>query len=913
MILEDDCVKVVDFGLARVATNEGATITGTGRMVGSVHYMSPEQCRGGNVDARSDLYSLACVLFEAIAGVPPLVADSIIPLLQKHLQDQPPSLAEANPSIEIPAGLEKVLEMALSKDLSARQQSADQFKFHLEFVLDGQGDKIARKLPSRATARPSVRGRLTASLCSLLLLGVLLAAVSQRLSANNVSLNSTPPRWSGKFNQAITAEGPNRALLFEKLLQFVRSSGPRGIPTQQLSTVYLVGSHGYTAKGQLKEAAKILQEGRSVLEKTKDRESLAQVEVEYASVLMSLFQLDAAQKVLKSVLNKQIHLSNSGMIPRAYEKLSSCAESKVDLPRAEKYLSLAAKYYQRCREHAAELECLTRLVLLACALGDNESFDSYRKTLKKFVGDSLEWDDFVRYLNGADRLNKAGFKDQSLAMLDDCNSVALNPSCATHVRHFVQNEALRYEVAIYLNKGMWTRANELCTSALRDRPVPAVRLALAESQVAQGMISEAEQNYRSVVKSGVPQSPGAAYSLALLYERTGRSDEAVPLYKLLTKSQAPSSELRAWFYTGVTRNANNPLRRNQLFQAGIECLRSRHDQLQEAFFKLAYADVLTSSTDLEERLNLLRQVVSCFESSLKDTAPSERKFSAYVSLGNACVAQAKYAEAESWFKKALLQEKDNVTHTAQCWRLLSDVYLRQQKKEDASYAGAKCLELASQDLSGLQCACWAMQYFCAIKDMAAVENILNQFDALIQRLSVHYPLHVDYLCQSEIERAMVLSSKGNIKEALAGIERAIAVSESIERDSTECKLIAAEFHFWLSQTEQFNKLVAALRRQAPLKVDELLGRLAMGEAAKGRINSAKTLMNPIISTLYAEEFPPDVTLRFLYWAAQIFQDDLQVKDKLLAKALEIKQEHPTLTAIPDPAAPRKGEGSSHRR
>ncbi len=114
-------VKVTDFGIARATTS--ATITYTDSVLGSVHYLSPEQARGGWTDEKTDLYSLGVVLYEMITGSLPFSGDSPISIALKHVQDRFIYPKEINP--DIPQSVENIILKALVKDPSQRYSSAD--------------------------------------------------------------------------------------------------------------------------------------------------------------------------------------------------------------------------------------------------------------------------------------------------------------------------------------------------------------------------------------------------------------------------------------------------------------------------------------------------------------------------------------------------------------------------------------------------------------------------------------------------------------------------------------------------------------------------------------------------------------------------------------------------------------------
>jgi serine/threonine protein kinase len=115
-------VKVVDFGIAKLRDMaEGKTLTQTGRVLGTVYYMSPEQCCGERLDARSDVYSLGAMLYEMLAGAPPFTAETGTAIVAKHLTQTPPPLPE---EAGAPPGLEAVIMRALGKDPRSRQEDA---------------------------------------------------------------------------------------------------------------------------------------------------------------------------------------------------------------------------------------------------------------------------------------------------------------------------------------------------------------------------------------------------------------------------------------------------------------------------------------------------------------------------------------------------------------------------------------------------------------------------------------------------------------------------------------------------------------------------------------------------------------------------------------------------------------------
>lgn len=124
-----DQVKVVDFGIAKAVGGDetGQKVTKTGLVVGTPEFMSPEQLSGDKVDGRSDLYSLALVFFRMLAGKLPFEATTVQETMIKRLTDEPTTLAESRPDLTFPAGLQAVLDTALTRTPGERYQTVAKF------------------------------------------------------------------------------------------------------------------------------------------------------------------------------------------------------------------------------------------------------------------------------------------------------------------------------------------------------------------------------------------------------------------------------------------------------------------------------------------------------------------------------------------------------------------------------------------------------------------------------------------------------------------------------------------------------------------------------------------------------------------------------------------------------------------
>ncbi|MCZ2822968.1 MULTISPECIES: Stk1 family PASTA domain-containing Ser/Thr kinase [unclassified Modestobacter] len=136
MITPQGTVKVMDFGIARAVSDSAATMTSTAAVIGTAQYLSPEQARGEGVDARSDVYSAGCLLYELVTGSPPFTGDSPVAVAYQHVREDPRTPSSINP--EISPELDAILLKAMSKNPANRYQSAADMRADLLRAVAGQ-------------------------------------------------------------------------------------------------------------------------------------------------------------------------------------------------------------------------------------------------------------------------------------------------------------------------------------------------------------------------------------------------------------------------------------------------------------------------------------------------------------------------------------------------------------------------------------------------------------------------------------------------------------------------------------------------------------------------------------------------------------------------------------------------------
>jgi serine/threonine-protein kinase len=136
MLTRSRDIKVMDFGIARAVADTSATMTQTQAVIGTAQYLSPEQAQGLPVDARSDLYSTGCLLFELLTGRPPFVGDSPVSVAYQHVGERPQPPSSFNH--DVPTAYDSITLHALEKERERRYQSATEFRNDLKAARESR-------------------------------------------------------------------------------------------------------------------------------------------------------------------------------------------------------------------------------------------------------------------------------------------------------------------------------------------------------------------------------------------------------------------------------------------------------------------------------------------------------------------------------------------------------------------------------------------------------------------------------------------------------------------------------------------------------------------------------------------------------------------------------------------------------
>ncbi len=135
MLTRTGDVKVMDFGIARALSDSQVTMTQTAQVIGTAQYLSPEQARGERVDARSDLYSTGCLLYELLTGQPPFTGDSPVAIAYQHVRENPVPPSQIDP--EIPRWADAIVLKAMAKSPADRYQNAAEMRADIQRAMSG--------------------------------------------------------------------------------------------------------------------------------------------------------------------------------------------------------------------------------------------------------------------------------------------------------------------------------------------------------------------------------------------------------------------------------------------------------------------------------------------------------------------------------------------------------------------------------------------------------------------------------------------------------------------------------------------------------------------------------------------------------------------------------------------------------
>lgn len=157
---ENPSIVVIDFGLAMIPSGNAIdSITKSGVLVGTPNCMSPEQIRGHELDRRSDVYAMGCLMFETLSGKPPFAASSTLEMLSMKLTQTPPRLNSSGPELDLPSGISEIVSKALAPSPSNRYQSMFDLKMDLIAFKSGEYKPAILAAPKEIVQEPTKKRR----------------------------------------------------------------------------------------------------------------------------------------------------------------------------------------------------------------------------------------------------------------------------------------------------------------------------------------------------------------------------------------------------------------------------------------------------------------------------------------------------------------------------------------------------------------------------------------------------------------------------------------------------------------------------------------------------------------------------------------------------------------------------------
>lgn len=320
-----EMAKLVDFGIAKVLPTheQAAKLTQTGEIFGSPLYMSPEQCLGNKLDARSDIYAFGCVMYESLTNVAPFAADNPIKTILKQVNDEATPFDKLPGSYSIANDLQLVIFRCLEKDPADRYQSAQDLLADLTRIRDGKPISSETRRRKNKQQKPGTGGAYFSNPRKLFSLAVIAASIvglvlvaSPWLSSNFAPPSAGPKltgnphedadeldRWSfiyytrGDYERAIP--------LLEFGLKTYKEGGKHYNNSAQ-ETVYLGDNYNhlgkcYLALNQPEKAVSNYKEALRLYNKSGDYpgSNFGEAVKDYAAVLRKLGREPAADKMLK--------------------------------------------------------------------------------------------------------------------------------------------------------------------------------------------------------------------------------------------------------------------------------------------------------------------------------------------------------------------------------------------------------------------------------------------------------------------------------------------------------------------------------------------------------------------------------------------------------------------------------------
>jgi len=402
-----EVAKLVDFGIAKVLSQDGQTqakLTQTGDVFGSPHYMSPEQCLGGELDERSDVYSMGCLMYETLTGQPPHTGDSTLQILHKHISETPARIKSVVPDSDIPAELEAIVFKCLEPKRDERVQSMKTLKNDLMQLYMSREKKAINQAQAKLALLWTKRLKLSSRekilgfvgvLVSLMVLSAVWLTISfLDLTTNSPWLSPTMLDWVGPKPPVNDAE--DRMALAYSQMELYMNRGKFLIKEGAITPGKLVSTLTKTARaleraGRLEDALRGLTKAASI---TKD--FISPYSSNYPNLLYyignvhyELKQYEEARKYLSGALESHEWAVSSQWKGDAESMLADCYNFLGKREQAEEYYQAALARWNQSSSPRFAITA-ARYADLIVPYNTQQSFDYafnlYKKAKTKWLG-----------------------------------------------------------------------------------------------------------------------------------------------------------------------------------------------------------------------------------------------------------------------------------------------------------------------------------------------------------------------------------------------------------------------------------------------------------------------------------------------------------------------------------------------
>lgn len=398
--VHEEVAKVVDFGLAKLQTSEpGQRLTRTGEVVGDPRYMSPEQCTGGKLDERSDVYSFGCLMYEVLSGQLPLDGDDPVAIMTKHLYEDPPPFDKR---LSVPQALQSIALIAMSKEPKDRYESFEAVagdlrrycqKPDLEIALP-ERKRSAGHRPGNLTDQKRKRRALPVAVIACSFVGIVAIAAVTFLVANSIS------DWA----------------TFEARLRYLGTNGEvKRQAALSLATLYESNKNSRLAQGFYQE----------VLAGAKGDETaeIARCYAGLAKIALSERRQDEAADYFRRALDQYVILADSGKLDG--ETLQICAEvlKSYAILQPLNAVQSARNLGMTLTQHADGIKA--RQVLLAVAgVGPKPLQAEVYASLGELSTAARNWTDAKRYFDSAIKAVADDDRELRLKYLESASGAA---------------------------------------------------------------------------------------------------------------------------------------------------------------------------------------------------------------------------------------------------------------------------------------------------------------------------------------------------------------------------------------------------------------------------------------------------------------------------------------------------------